>query len=85
MAVLFYCSVEMKAFIKEQKQAFIDADDLSTGPSLRKLDYKVDESLNYSLVLATEPDTMRGVDYRAPQVGIMLLIGKSFANAREAG
>lgn len=27
---------------------------------------------------------MRGIDYRAPQTGITLLIGKSFINAREA-
>lgn len=52
---------------------------------LRKLDCKANGSTEYSLVIAVEAETMRGVDYRAPQVGIMLLIGKSFANAREAG
>lgn len=27
---------------------------------------------------------MRGVDYRSPLIGIALIIGKSFANSREA-
>jgi hypothetical protein len=79
MPVLFYCSEAMMAFLKDSEQQFICADDPVNDKALRKLGERVDES--FSLVVATDPDAMRGVDYRADE--IMLLVGKSFGNARD--
>jgi hypothetical protein len=77
--VLFYCSESMAAFIKSSEQQFICADDPVNDKALRKLCERVGES--FTLAVATDPDSMRGVDYRADD--IMLLIGKSFGNARD--
>jgi hypothetical protein len=70
----------MRAFIKDSGQQFICADDPANDKALRKLGDRVDDS--FSLVIATDPDAMRGVDYRADE--IVLLVGKSFGNARDA-
>jgi hypothetical protein len=70
----------MMAYIKDSGQAFLCADEAASDAALGKLDERVDEC--YTLVLATTPEAMRGVNYRAKY--ITLLVGKSFANAREA-
>ena len=80
MPVLFYCTEAMMAYIKDSGQAFLCADEAGSDAALRKLDERVDGC--YSLVVATTPEAMRGVDYRAKTIA--LLVGKSFANAREA-
>jgi hypothetical protein len=80
MPVLFYCSEAMVTFLKDSEQRFICADDPANDKILRKLGERVDESFN--LAVATDPDAMRGVDYRADEIA--LLIGKSFGNARDA-
>jgi hypothetical protein len=77
--VLFYCSEAMMAFLKDSEQQFICADDPVNDKALRKLGERFDES--FSLIVATDPDAMRGVDYRADE--ITLLVGKSFGNARD--
>ena len=38
----------------------------------------------FPLLIATEMEFMRAVDYRAPKHGITLVIGKSFDNQRDA-
>ena len=50
---------------------------------LTELD-KRDENAAFRLVVATEEEAMRGIDYRSPQYGITLIVTKSFENAREA-
>jgi hypothetical protein len=80
MPVLYYCDELARASIEDAGQAFICADTPSNDKALRKLGERVGD--RYSLVLTSHPDSMRGVDYRAPE--IMLLVGKSFANARDA-
>ena len=80
MPVLFYCTEAMMAYIKDSGQAFLCADETGSDAALRNLDERVDDC--YTLVVATTPEAMRGVDYRAKTIA--LLVGKSFANAREA-
>jgi hypothetical protein len=77
--VLFYCNEPMMEFIKSSEQQFICADDPANDKTLRNLNERVGE--NFGLVVATDPDAMRGVDYRADD--ILLLVGKSFGNARD--
>ncbi len=50
---------------------------------LKELDTRL-EGECFKLVVATENEAMRGVDYRAPRYGITLLVAKSFENIREA-
>jgi hypothetical protein len=38
----------------------------------------------YKLIIATDPFAMRGFDYRGKDIGITLLLAKSFAFEREA-
>jgi hypothetical protein len=80
MPVLFYCTEAMMAYIQDSEQAFICADKAASDAALRKLDERVGDC--YRLIVATTPEAMRGVDYRAKTIA--LLVGKSFANAREA-
>ncbi len=51
---------------------------------MRNLAKRNSATQEYNLVVATHPEAMRGVDYRSPVIGITLLVGKSFANSREA-
>lgn len=81
-AVLLYCTEEMKDSILSIKIPFIDADTEQKESTLRELDIVVDSV--YKLVVATTTEAMRGIDYRAPQTGITLIVGKSFNNIREA-
>lgn len=78
--MLFYCTKAMMAYIKDSGQVFLCADEAGSDAALRKLDERVDDC--YTMIVATTPEAMRGVDYRAK--AIALLVGKSFANAREA-
>jgi late competence protein required for DNA uptake (superfamily II DNA/RNA helicase) len=80
--VLFYCSEEAMQYIVNQEQAFIHAKGVESDDALRNLDQRATED-SYSLVIATTAEAMRGIDYRAPTVGITLIIGKSSANARD--
>jgi len=48
---------------------------------LAALEVKVAEQ--YPLLIATKAELMRGIDYRAPNLGIALVLCKSFNNRRE--
>ncbi len=52
--------------------------------SLRELDKREGEGSTFLLVIATQEESMRGIDYRAPLNGITLIVAKSFENSREA-
>ena len=74
----------MRDFLKDKAQDFICGDDVQTQHKiLRSLDTKAADSNSYPLVVANDPQSMRGHDYRAPLTGITLLVGKSFAHARD--
>jgi hypothetical protein len=50
---------------------------------LRNLDQRADNG-KYNLLIATDHFAMRGLDYRAPILGVTLILAASFANKREA-
>lgn len=52
--------------------------------ALKNLDERATDAEDYQLVVVIEPESMRGVDYRAPVMGILLLVGRSFCNIRDA-
>ncbi len=83
--VLLYCSKETKTFIEAQGYPFISADWPGVDEKLlRLLDARISETNLYNLVIATQLEAMRGVDYRAEVTGITLLVAQSFPNIREA-
>lgn len=90
MPVLFYCSEQTRDYLTTQGQVFVSADisnddeEEDNDDVLKALDARDSTTEDYKLVVATDPEAMRGVDYRAPSTGITLLVGKSFTNAREA-
>ena len=71
---------------------FTDADDKDLSDialenlddAMRGLGKKADDTTDFQLVLATQLEVMRGIDYRAPETGILQLLGQSFPNTREA-
>ena len=84
MPVLYYCVKEMGDFLADKGQGFICGDAVDAPhKTLRNLDIKAADSNSYSLVVTNDPKSMRGHDYRAPLTGITLLVGKSFAHARD--
>ncbi len=83
--VLLYCSKETKTFIEVQGCPFISADWPGVDEKLlRLLDARNSETNQYNLVIATQLEAMRGVDYRSKLTGITLLLAQSFPNIREA-
>lgn len=78
--VIVYCTeIQAEALAKDFKCVM---DDEVLDEILTNLDVKIGDK--YPLLLVTKPDLMRAIDYRAPNMGIALLICKSFGNEREA-
>ncbi len=83
--VLLYCSTATKEYISEAGCPYMSADgDEVDEAVLRELNKREGDGSAYRLVVATQEDSMRGIDYRSPVVGITLIVAKSFENSREA-
>ena len=54
----------------------------SPAHSLRKLDIKLSDG-HYRVLIATDPMTMRGFDYRGHARGMTLVIDQSFESHRD--
>ena len=76
--MLVYATEALKQHLEETKMAFEDLDSSINHKELRKLDDRVEE--DYRLLVATKPEVMRGLDFRAPHNGIHLLVCKSFCH-----
>ena len=50
---------------------------------LRRLNVKLTSGC-YPLLVTSDPDVMRGYDFRSQKVGMILCIAKSFASMRDA-
>ena len=50
---------------------------------LRRLNMKLTSGC-YALLVTSDPDVMRGYDFRSQKVGMILCIAKSFASMRDA-
>lgn len=84
--VLVHCDENLKELFREQHIEYIDVDDPDRidHDRLRNLDAKPASDL-YPIILCSDASLgMRGLDYRAPEKGICLLVAKSFRHEREA-
>lgn len=70
----------MEKLLSSFKEAIIN-DKILDDTVLSDLEAKKNDS--YPLLIATTPDLMRAIDYRAPTKGLALVICKSFRNERE--
>ena len=50
---------------------------------LRRLNFKLTSGC-YPLLVTSDPEVMRGYDFRSQKVGMILCIAKSFASMRDA-
>jgi hypothetical protein len=79
--VLVYCTeAESSAWTKDYK-CVVD-DKILDDEVLENLEQKTGDK--YLLLITTKVELMRAIDYRAPNVGISLLLCKPFSNEREA-
>lgn len=79
--VLVYCSeAESEALAKGNKCA--TDDEILDEEILGNLERKTENK--YPLLIATKAELMRAIDYRAPNLGIALVLCKPFSNEREA-
>lgn len=76
--VLVFCDQEKKI---EMESALLNPrqiDEEHDFEALRSLHLKQNGSSTYQLLLACNPRTMRGSDFRSPAIGIALIIAKKF-------
>ena len=62
-----------------QNNSVLDGDILTNG-ILDRLEQQLDDK--YPLLLVTDTSLMRAIDYRAPTLGIVLVVAKSFNHSR---
>ena len=79
--VLIYCSeAEYEALAKCNK--FAKDEEILDDEILLNLERKTENK--YPLLIVTLPELMRAIDYRSQNLGIALVLCKSFRNEREA-
>ena len=81
--MLVYAHQGLKEYLEQKEFPFLDLDGDINHSVLRILDEPVD-GLFRVLVATNKSVSMRGLDYRAPNNGIQLLVCRSFAHQREA-
>ena len=74
--------MELKECLQANLLEFVDLDEQIDHKMLRTLDDTVEGK--YRTLVSTNLEAMRGIDYRSPTNGIILLICKSFCHKREA-
>jgi hypothetical protein len=77
--VLLYCDQSLLELFQANNVDFTHVVSGVDHASLRNLDLKSNTD-KYPLLVATSSSAMRGFDYRAPKLGITLIVAKSFAN-----
>ena len=82
-AVLLYCTVLLKNYLKEAGLDFFDMhpEAIVDDAFFKSLDTRVSVAGLYPVIIATGPFGMRGFDYRSSK-GITLIIAQSFDTAR---
>jgi hypothetical protein len=80
-AVLVYATAELKDYFERQALAFTDLDTSVDNKMLRDLDGRVEPNEGdiappqfRTMVASDKSKAMRGIDYRAPEFGIQLLV-----------
>lgn len=79
--VLVYCT-EAEAEVLTKGFKYVTDDEILDEEILGNLERKTENK--YPLLIATKAELMRAIDYRAPNLGIALVLCKPFSNDREA-
>jgi len=79
--VLLFCNDQLASSLSNlyQNTSVQDEDILESGV-LDRLEQQLDK--RYPLLLVTDTNLMRAIDYRAPTLGIVLIVTKSFDHNR---
>lgn len=78
---LVYCTeAQVETFVADFK--YTKDDEVLNDEIMANLEVKDNDK--YHLLIVTKPELMRAIDYRAPNIGIALVICKPFNNEREA-
>ena len=82
--VLVFCDKDLEQAMQAQNVAYLNIDNYQPDDCalLRRLSEPFRPGF-YHLLVATDAAVMRGTDFRAQHVGMLLVIGKTFDNARE--
>ena len=86
-AVLVWCLDDKAADLRQAlPDACVQDDDIIDGGILSELDAKrtTGDGNFYPLLIVTQAEHMRAVDYRAKAHGIVLVVARSFGCSREA-
>ena len=80
--ILLYCELNMVAKLVNERIEHVLVEQMQLE-ELRNLNIKLSSGC-YPLLVTSDPDIMRGYDFRSRKVGIVLIIAKSFATMRDA-
>ena len=80
--ILLFCELNMVAKLVHEKIEYVLVEQMQLE-ELRNLNIKLSSGC-YPLLVTSDPDIMRGYDFRSQKVGIVLIIAKSFATMRDA-
>ena len=75
--ILLYCELNMVAKLVDERIEHVLVEQMQLE-ELRNLNIKLASGC-YPLLVTSDPDIMRGYDFRSQKVGIVLIIAKSFA------
>ena len=80
--ILLYCELNMVAKLVDERIEHVLVEQMQLE-ELRNLNIKLSSGC-YPLLVTSDPDIMRGYDFRSQKVRIVLIIAKSFATMRDA-
>jgi hypothetical protein len=80
--ILLFCENDMIAKLSAEGIEHILVEQMELE-ELRRLNMKLTSGC-YPLLVTSDPDVMRGYDFRSQKVGMILCIAKSFASMRDA-
>jgi hypothetical protein len=82
--VLLYCTHKLKELFEEEQYPFLLVNAKTSDAKLADLDNQTQADGSFLVMLAIDQAVaMRGIDYRAPQYGICLVLAATFENQRE--
>ena len=82
LPVLVFCSEEALASMWEKIPEMIEIKEIETHSDLERVEVK-DEFGNCKVFVACAEMNMRGLDFRAPKLGMTLIVNKGFSSKRD--
>jgi len=80
--VLVFCSEEALASMWEKLPEMIEIKEIKTHEDLERVEVR-DEFGNCKVFVACAEMNMRGLDFRAPTLGMTLIVNKGFSSKRD--